>query len=332
MNEQSSTVDRMFDQPGGQSVIGLGATGVDLAPTFTAASATEPAAGRLDRHELSEEAPAASLVGSLSAFSLSDVLSLLAATAQSGELQVVSESMDGKLWLVDGELSNASVGSAVTIGQAVFELACVIEGWFYFTVGPMSSSGQPPVPVAAVLDEVGPQVEEWREIRHMVPLEAIVNLAPTPPGHDVQIRSDQWRTLTTVGSSDLSVTEVLEKIGGDQIIGLRTLRDLHKAGLIVMGPVPGEFDTRDAESVFEPTVEHGADIATFPPPPDHTGADEDGMMTTTAPVPLGSDSVVDSDDEGPGTMAEVAIMPPPIAADPWTPRAEPDTGSDNGVA
>jgi Domain of unknown function (DUF4388) len=332
MNEQSSTVDRMFDQPGGQSVIGLASPGVDLAPAFTAASAVEPTAGRLDRHELSEEAPAASLVGSLSAFSLSDVLSLLAATAQTGELQVVSEAMDGKVWLVDGELSNASVGSATTIGQAVFELACIVEGWFYFTVGPMSSSGQPPVPVAAVLHEVGPQVEEWREIRQVVPLEAVVNLAPNPPGQDVQIRTDQWRALTTVGSSGLSVTQVLERIGGDQMVGLRTLRDLHTAGLIVMGPVPLEFDARDTRHLFEPPVDRRADIATFPPPPDPNGPADEDARVTAASVPLESDPVVDNGDEGTIAMADVAIMPPPIAADPWTPRAGPDTSSDNGVA
>ena len=41
--------------------------------------------------ESSDEAPAASLVGSLSVFTLSDVLTMLASTAQTGELQVVSE-------------------------------------------------------------------------------------------------------------------------------------------------------------------------------------------------------------------------------------------------
>ncbi len=116
-----------------------------------------------------------------SVFSLSDVLSLLATTEQTGELQVVSETMDGKLWLEDGEFSNAQVGAASTIGQAVFELACVTEGWFYFTAGLVSSSGQPTVPVAAVLDEVRPQVDEWRDLRSEVPLEAVVALSPTPP-------------------------------------------------------------------------------------------------------------------------------------------------------
>ena len=71
---------------------------------------------------ISEEAPAASLVGSLSVFTLADVLSLLAATDQTGELQVVNDLVDGRIWLEDGQFSNAHVGAASTIGQAVFEL------------------------------------------------------------------------------------------------------------------------------------------------------------------------------------------------------------------
>jgi hypothetical protein len=184
--------------------------------------------------EPSEEAPAASLVGSLGVFSLSDVLSLLAATAQTGELQVVSDGVDGRLWLEGGQFSNAHVGAATTIGQAVFELACVADGWFYFTAGLASSSGQPTVPVAAVLDEVRPQVDEWRDLRQVVPLEAVVALSPAPPGRDVQIRSDQWNVLTTVGNAGHSVRTVVEMIGGDQVAGLRTLRDLRSAGLIVL--------------------------------------------------------------------------------------------------
>ncbi len=47
-----------------------------------------PRRGRppMSQTDTSEEAPAASLVGSLSVFSLSDVLSMLASTAQTGEL------------------------------------------------------------------------------------------------------------------------------------------------------------------------------------------------------------------------------------------------------
>jgi Domain of unknown function (DUF4388) len=297
---------------------------VDTGTVSASASADEGKEPIMNQYESSEEAPAASLVGSLTVFSLADVLYLLASTKQTGEVHVVSQSVDGKVWLADGELSNAQVGTATTIGQAVFELACVTEGWFYFTAGVVSSSGQPTVPVAAVLNEVRPQVDEWREIRHDIPLEAIVTLAPNPPGADVQIRSDQWQVLATVGTSGYSVRTVLELIGGEQIVGLRTLRDLQAAGLIVVdvaAPYP--------PSVAAVPVEPASAISTLPPPPGSDPSGGGNGESGAAPA-AGSDS---GQSESPvDTLAEVTIMPPPIVDDPWAPAAEPVESGDNGVA
>jgi hypothetical protein len=240
----------------------------------------------------SAEAPAASLVGSLGVFTLSDVLTLLSSTAQTGELQVVGPTVDGRLWLERGQLSNAAVGSAATVGEAVFELACVTEGWFYFTAGLVSSSGQPTVPVAAVLDEVRPQVAEWFELRSVVPLDAVVALAPHPPGDDVQIRGDQWKVLTTVGAGGNSVQDVLEALGGDQVVGLRSLRELADAGLIVL---------------------EGGSALSLPLPPSF------GATAGDAGPGLSEDA----------SLADVAVMPPPITGDPWSPAAE-SAGSEAG--
>ncbi len=332
MDEQGSTIDQAFGQ-GAVASDPAGLGGRDGAVPTTESlpdTITEGKETSMNQHESSEEAPAASLVGSLEAFSLSDILSMLAATKQTGELQVVSEDTDGKVWLADGELSNAHVGSATTVGQAVFELACVGEGWFYFTVGVVSSSGQPTVPVLAVLNEVRPQVDEWRDIRRDVPLEAVVTLAPDPPGQDVQIRSDQWRVLTTVGTSGQSVGDVLEQIGGEQIVGLRTLRDLHAVGLIELDSAPVRGNP-DPELVFASENNHVADLTSLPAPPDlaRTGVDDVESLSSSPPP---SDEGVSGGEEGQDNLAEVAIMPPPIADDPWTPTIEAPSASDNGVA
>ncbi len=300
----------------------------EVSPLF--GSPTKERETAMSQTDSSEEEPTASLVGSLSVFTLSDVLTMLASTAQTGELEVVSEMADGRVWLDGGELSNAQVGEATTIGQAVFELACVSDGWFYFTTDLLSPSGHPTVPVAAVLDEVRPQVDEWREIRQDVPLEAVVTLAPDPPGQDVQIRSDQWKVLTTVGSSGHTVRSVLEMIGGDQIIGLRTLRDLHSSGLIEFASGADDpVDSVDTPAGFP--GENGSVVSTLPT--SSTG-DEESRMEDLADVlpPPGPDSADGGDDDGFSGLAEVAMMPPPIAGDPWTPTTESDASSDNGVA
>jgi hypothetical protein len=321
MDDRSTVADRRLDdrRQGWPPVM-------DPAPVSGSASAEEGKEPIMNQYQSSEEAPAASLVGSLTVFSLSDVLYLLASTKQTGEVHVVSQTVDGKLWLADGELSNAQVGSATTIGQAVFELACVTEGWFYFTAGIVSSSGQPTVPVAAVLNEVRPQVDEWREIRHEIPLDAIVTLAPNPPGQDVQIRSDQWQVLATVGTSGYSVRTVLELIRGEQILGLRTLRDLQAAGLIVVD-ASAPYRPSEAGHAGGAPIDPTTAISTLPPPPGSDPAA--GNSEGGAPGATDADS---NGESGMNALAEVTIMPPPIGDDPWTPTAEPADSGDNGVA
>jgi Domain of unknown function (DUF4388) len=333
MDEQASIIDEAFDQPSDQPAE-VSHSGVEDTSQRDAPFLSDPTPQRkepsMNQHEFSEEAPAASLVGSLATFSLSDILSMLASTKQTGELQVVSDTTDGKVWLADGEFSNANVGAATTIGQAVFELACIGDGWFYFTDGVMSSSGQPTVPVLAVLNEVRPQVDEWREIRRDVPLEAVVTLAPDPPGQDVQIRNDQWRVLTMVGTSGHSVRAVLDQIGGDQIVGLRTLRDLHTAGLLELDVGPADQPGPDPGPVREPAAGHAA-ITSLPSPPAFTAPAVDGVPSPL-PSPPPSDAALVADDGRQDSLAEVAIMPPPIADDPWTPTPETTSAGDNGVA
>jgi hypothetical protein len=338
MDEQASTIDEAFGQPSEHPVETSAsdtAAMVMEVPTSWSEPIPEGKEPIMFEHESSEEAPAASLVGSLAAFALSDVLSMLASTKQSGELHVVSEAVDGKVWLADGELSNAHVGSATTIGQAVFELACVIEGWFFFTEGVISSSGQPTVPVGAVLNEVRPQVEEWREVRHDVPLEAVVTLAAEPPGQDIQIRTDQWRVLTTIGTSGLSVKEVLERIGGVQIEGLRTLRALRSAGLIELDAGTDEHRAPLLGLPIQPTLDADTEVPSLPDPPVppvpaavETGATDD-MVEALPPPPEAMAEVIDGQEDG---LAQVSIMPPPIADDPWSPTVDSATTGSNGVA
>ncbi len=336
MDEQASTIDEAFGQPSEHAVEASAsdsAATVMEVPTSWPAPSPEGKEPIMFEHESSEEAPAASLVGSLAAFALSDVLAMLASTKQSGELHVVSEAVDGKVWLADGELSNAHVGAATTIGEAVFELACVIEGWFYFTEGVISSSGQPTVPVGAVLNEVRPQVEEWREVRHDVPLEAVVTLAAEPPGQDIQIRTDQWRVLTTVGTNGLSVKEVLDRIGGVQIEGLRTLRELHLVGLIELQGGPEDHRAPLLGLPVQPHLDAEADVHSLPDPPTSpvpTADTVEGANVAAPPPP--PDAATETGEGQEDGLAQVTIMPPPIADDPWSPTVDSGTTGSNGVA
>jgi hypothetical protein len=268
-----------------------------------------------------DQPPAPCLTGSLAAFGLAEVLSLLATTSQSGQLEVVGPPAEGRLWLDRGDLTDASVGAETTIDQAVFQLACLGEGWFAFTSGVLSFGTRPPVPVESVLAEIGPQVAEWRTIRELVPLDATVALSPDPPGHDVQIRSDQWRVLATIGSGDHTVESLLDSTGGDRVAGLRALRDLRQSGLIEL-----DHEANAAPVGLVQPIDYSP-IALTPLVVSEDSAEE----LVTAPPPEPEPAAV-GNEEPFESLAEVAVMPPPIAGDPWAPVAEPSDTDTDGVA
>jgi hypothetical protein len=261
-----------------------------------------------------DNAPAASLVGSMGVFTLADVLTLLAESTQTGELQVVGSEIDGRVWLEEGELSNAHVGSAATIGRAVFELAILTDGWFYFTSGLASSSGQPRVPVRAVLDEVRPQVDEWHELLGIMPFESTVALSPNPPNGDVQLHGDQWRMVTSIGNAGTSVKGLLGASGEDRIAGLRILRDLHHAGLITLEVARHDDEATDAaipfasgqaqDPPFVPTASPFSTPDAVPPVPPYF------TEIPTHPEPPGSNDVDDRGDTQAASLADVAIIAP----------------------
>ena len=255
------------------------------------------------------EVPTASLVGALAVFPLNDVLGLLAETGQRGELQVVGPSVDGHLWVDGKEFVGATLDGAKTLTQAVFEMMLLDQGWFYFTSDQAPPTGQTQrQSVSSVITEVVPQVQEWRDLLTRVPLDADVRMARTTPGPEVQIRADQWRVLTAVGTAGRSVGSIVDELEDDSVVTVRLLRELVDSGLIVVtktdeiaaAPVAGITDTTGDLSGSVP-----------PPPP--------GFVTASPPAPvLGITS-----DYGSG-LDELPMVPPPVTADPWAP---PGSGS-----
>lgn len=205
----------------------------------------------------SADPPAASLVGALSQFSVPDVLRLVASRRHRGELLVVASGLDGRLWLHDGTLTGAAVRGTSSPVQAVFELALLEDGWFYFTSGRAAPEPtEAPHPVEDVLRTILPQVVEWRDLLHRVPMDAVVKLAPTPPQGDVQLSAAQWQVLASVGGRGARVIEVVAATGRDQVQTMRTLRDMAGAGLVTI--------TRGAALQHQPGP---ASHIPLPPPP-----------------------------------------------------------------
>lgn len=281
----------------------------------------------------SGEVPTASLVGALAVFPLNDVLGLLAETGQRGELQVVGQGVDGHLWIDSKDLVGATLEGANTLTQAVFELMLLDEGWFYFTSDQVPPTGHVQhQSVTSVINEVVPQVDEWKDLLSRVPLDSDVSMSPTTPGPEVQIRADQWRVLTAVGTGGRTVNSVVDELEDDNVVIVRLLRELADAGLIVIS-------TKE-HSATMPSMTAGATTgAPAQAPPvtaTPTSSPEDLVFDTVGAVPPPPPGFVTASPAAPalgipadvGALAEeMPIVPPPVSADPWAPPGQSSANS-----
>lgn len=276
------------------------------------------------------EPTAASLVGSLSSFPLLDVLDLLARTGRTGELQVVGQGLDRRIWVDGGDLvDTGATGSPAT---GLFEMACIEDGWFYFTLADSTPEVTARATIASVVEGLVTQVAEWHALASAFPFEAVVRMSSTTPADEVQIRADQWQLLSLVGAGR-EVRDVLASSPMHPLDTLRTLQEL-AAGHLVSVDLAGDGP------------------ATVPPPAAAGSANGEEPATGGAPAvpapvapvdaPTGgstADAVVaEEEPEGePATAAAVhgtarlpgPVMPPPISGDPWS-GAEQRASDDRG--
>lgn len=285
----------------------------------------------------SSEVPTASLVGALSIFPLNDILSLLSDTGQNGELQVVGPGVDGHLWVDGKNFVGATLEGANTITQAVFEMMLLSEGWFYFTSDQAPPEGRSKQQsVSSVISEVVPQVQEWRDLLKRVPLESQVVMAKTTPGPEVQIRADQWRVLTAVGTTGRTVRSVVEELEDDSVVTVRLLRELADSGLIEIvetgtpqsasgGSVTASATPSSTEDApVQETVQNEASNAAPTPPP---GFVSTSPTSSYADSPPSITSVPGMSTEY-GSPADMPVIPPPVTADPWAPPGSQGLSSD----
>ncbi len=256
------------------------------------------------------------------------LLSLLASTGQTGELEVVGEAVDGRVWLDGGELSDAQVGGddhhrPGRLRPGLRDRRLVL---LHLRDGP-TRVPSPPCRSRSSSTKSVPRSTSGGSSRRRSRSKRSSPSARTPPGEDVQIRGDQWQVLATIGTTGSRCVGA-RQIGGDQIVGLRTLRDLHVAGLIVLLE-PEERDTTWSGPVaVVPDFDAFAALPTAPvrlPP----GGTMPSTRTASALPPPSAEPATASPEEHQDGLAEVAIMPPPIADDPWTPITEPH---DSGIA
>ncbi len=205
-----------------------------------------------------------SLQGSLETIALPDVLSLLASSSKTGELQVTGR-CDGQLWLSDGKLIASAVGAAHDHVEAVFQLLRLPRGDFLFQEG---SSPPEPGEASAVNDVIRHAQErlaEWKVIEAAIPsLDVLARLRSELPGTEVTLPADQWRMVVAI-SAGRTVRETLAKLNLGEFDGCRRLKELVDAGLVSIDSTPARVASitpneppRPRRRLFAPVEDNGA--------------------------------------------------------------------------
>ncbi|MCL4443216.1 MAG: hypothetical protein M1456_03880, partial [Actinobacteria bacterium] len=170
----------------------------------------------------------ASLIASLTAFSLQQVLHIIIESSQDGELYVGGTDQDGRAWIEGGKITGFSVStmddSTTSAEKALFELALFDNAWAYFTLGRSAPTSTCSEELKGIVDRIGPQLKEYHSLIEKMPLNATVQLNQDSPSDSVQMSSSQWKVLTKIGSkAGQRVREIVSNADASQVDTLKTL-------------------------------------------------------------------------------------------------------------
>ena len=205
-----------------------------------------------------------SLRGSLETFALTEVLTMVASTGKSGELQVDGEALTGRVWLEGGQVIGARAGEATDPADAVFRLLCLTDGEFRFETGSSAPEPGAPQSVDAVLAAAQDRLTEWREIEAVIPSpDSVIRLQRALGGGDVQLTGAQWDAVVALGAGR-SLAELMELLDQDELATGRVLKGLVEAGLAAVQAAPAKRTARKPAAAPAPETEAVAEVPEEP--------------------------------------------------------------------
>jgi len=210
------------------------------------------------------------LQGTLDAFSLDEVLEMLAHSRKTGALEVRSEAgANGVLYFAAGRICAAEAGDLSGPVQApdglearlidvCFVLLRQDAGEFAFQPDQL-----PPWPVRGgvdvgpILDEVRTLVRDWNAIEAVIPSpNSTPTLLPEPAREPISLDRSSWAVVTAVDGS-ASVRDIARRLGRSVLEVSRVLKDLVEAGAAAVGaqpasrPVPASERVTSGSTPFE---------------------------------------------------------------------------------
>ncbi len=171
------------------------------------------------------------LTGSLAQWPLKALIPMLAASRQSGRIEVADGMARGDIYLREGVIVHAAAGS--DSGQpALVTLMSWPAGSFSFTPNVDSPRLTLAGPTDQLLAECGRLAAERDEIRKVIPsLAATPRLSLTVPAGPVTLQPQEWQVISCFDGAR-SVTDIVAMVSRDELAISRILHGLVTRGLV----------------------------------------------------------------------------------------------------
>jgi hypothetical protein len=175
--------------------------------------------------------------GSLSQFKVIDIVKLLTSEGKTGVLNLQRGKEKGEIYVIKGALAHAICKDGVG-EEAVFVMLTWTDGTFNFTPNVTSEEKTIEKNTLSLLEEKIKQLEEWRQIKEIIPSQDIVfKLSSKRAPDEVKLKHDSWSVLSQIDGKK-TVADVSNELKMGEYDTSRNLYSLFSSGLIEVATAP----------------------------------------------------------------------------------------------
>jgi len=182
------------------------------------------------------------LQGSLSELSLPDVIQMVSVSGKTGVFSVARHDEVGKIFLSDGQIVDAVVGS-LRGDNAVYEMAIWSEGDFSFNPGEECETVTIHLSNANLMMEAARRLDEWRVLSRKIPsLDLIPFFISRDQSDQVTLSPHEWILVTRI-DDEQTIEEIAEQLHWSAFDVSKLLFGMITSGLVALRSAADESRT-----------------------------------------------------------------------------------------
>jgi hypothetical protein len=173
------------------------------------------------------------LQGSLSELSLPDVIQMVSVSGKTGVFSVARQDELGKIFLRDGQIVDAVVGS-LRGDNAVYEMAIWSEGEFTFKPGEEPETVTIHLSNANLMMEAARRLDEWRVLSRKIPsLDLIPYFNSRDQSDQVTLSPHEWILVTRIDDRH-TIEEIADQLHWSAFDVSKLLFGMITSGLVAL--------------------------------------------------------------------------------------------------